>query len=145
MKKQQELDLGLNLKSLQKELNETSEIKKCDTCKEWLSIDSFAKNAYKPDGLASTCKACNKANYTRKKIHYKALYKLQEGRCAICSCTTEDNRKDFAVDHCHTTGKVRELLCTGCNSGIGSLKDDTELLSKAIDYLEKHNETKQDT
>ena len=144
MKRQPELDLGLDLKSLQKELNETSEIKKCDTCKEWLSIDSFANNAYKPDNLASTCKVCSKANYTRKKIHYKGLYQLQNGRCAICNCTTEDNRKDFAVDHCHTTGKVRELLCNGCNSGIGSFKDKPELLNKAIQYLEKHNETSTD-
>lgn len=140
MKRQHELDLGISLTSLQKELNEIKDIKKCDTCKEHLPVDHFPNNAYKPDGLGSTCKVCSKANYTRKKIHYKGLYKLQEGRCAICNCTTEDNRKDFAVDHCHATGKVRELLCNSCNTGIGNFKDNPDLLNKAIDYLEKHNE-----
>jgi len=140
MKRQPELDLGINTKSLLSELSETREIKKCDTCKDYLPLDSFANNAYKPDGLASTCKVCSKANYTRKKQHYKGLYTMQEGRCAICNCTTEENGKDFAVDHCHKTDKVRALLCNNCNTGIGTFKDKPELLTKAIQYLEKHNE-----
>lgn len=144
MKKQRELDLGLNTQSLLNELNEIKAIKKCDTCKEHLPLDSFANNAYKPDNLASTCKVCSKANYTRKKIHYKGLYSLQDGKCAICGMTTEENGKDFAVDHCHTTGNVRELLCNACNTGIGAFKDKPELLTKAIQYLEKHNETPTD-
>lgn len=144
MKRQPELNLGLNTESLLTELNETKDIKKCDTCKEWLSIDHFSTNSYKPDGLACTCKTCSKASYERKKQYYKGLYNLQNGKCAICNITTEENGKDFAVDHCHTTGKVRALLCNNCNTGIGTFKDKPELLTKAIQYLEKHNETSTD-
>ena len=45
--------------------------------------------------------------------------------------------KSLSVDHCHTTGKVRGLLCQSCNTGIGLLKEDTKLFMAAIEYLEK--------
>jgi len=144
MKKQLRLDLDTDTTSLTKELQEIKDIKRCDTCKEYLALDNFSTNGYKPDGLASTCRACGKANYMRKKIHYKGLYALQNGKCAICGMTTEENKKDFAVDHCHATGNVRELLCNGCNTGIGTFKDNPDLLEKAIQYLRKHNETPTD-
>lgn len=42
------------------------------------------------------------------------------------------------VVHCHKTGKVRGLLCFNCNTGIGKLKDDIELLKRAVEYLERN-------
>lgn len=42
------------------------------------------------------------------------------------------------IDHCHTTGKVREGLCSRCNVGMGLFCDDPDLLRVAADYLEKH-------
>lgn len=57
----------------------------------------------------------------------------QQNRCAIC-------KKSFSkvpnVDHCHTTGKVRGLLCRDCNIGIGLLNDSAKLLRAAARYLE---------
>ena len=41
----------------------------------------------------------------------------------------------LAVDHCHKTGKIRGLLCGGCNTSIGSFEDNPELLKNAIKYL----------
>ena len=58
-----------------------------------------------------------------------------EGRCEICGQECQFGR-DLCVDHCHTTGHVRGLLCGRCNLGIGQLGDDPELLRKAADYLE---------
>ena len=47
-----------------------------------------------------------------------------------------EDQGDFAVDHCHKNGKVRGLLCRSCNLGIGQLRDDIEVLSNAITYLQ---------
>lgn len=69
----------------------------------------------------------------------------QDYRCAIC--TSRESAVDklglprrLAVDHCHTTGKVRALLCTNCNKSLGGFKDNPELLRKAADYLEHHRD-----
>jgi hypothetical protein len=71
---------------------------------------------------------------------YDALLILQNNVCAICdSPESAVDRKGhirmLAVDHCHTTKKIRGLLCTSCNTAIGHFKDNRELLKKAIEYL----------
>jgi hypothetical protein len=67
---------------------------------------------------------------------YWAIYEAQEGRCYICRRGT-GARKRLSVDHCHKTGVVRGLLDTGCNKWVlGLLRDDTEALQRAIDYLD---------
>lgn len=66
---------------------------------------------------------------------YMEILAKQNRQCLICSITPEQNGKDLAVDHNHTTGKIRGLLCAGCNVGIGYFKDSPELLQKAIGYL----------
>lgn len=55
----------------------------------------------------------------------------QEGKCLIC----KESSKRLVVDHCHTTGKVRGLLCDHCNTGLGSFRDSPELLLAAAKYL----------
>jgi hypothetical protein len=61
---------------------------------------------------------------------------IQNGACSICKIVT-----DLEVDHCHKTGKVRELLCRRCNRQVlGFANHDPELLRRAASYLEKHNE-----
>ena len=68
---------------------------------------------------------------------YNLLLESQNYRCAICK-STETGRKDtkhFSIDHCHKTGKVRGLLCKSCNVMLGEAKDDSNILSKAINYL----------
>ena len=67
---------------------------------------------------------------------YQALLRAQEGRCAICATDQPLRcRSLLYVDHCHTTGTVRGLLCHPCNAAIGLLKDDPALLAKAAAYL----------
>lgn len=66
---------------------------------------------------------------------YDALFKAQRGVCAICN---KQSDKKLAVDHDHDTGEVRGLLCGACNRGIGLLKDDAQILHKAIEYLKSH-------
>lgn len=60
----------------------------------------------------------------------------QGGKCAICGGTNPGGHR-LAVDHDHTTGAVRGLLCHACNAGIGKLRDDPALLRVAADYLDK--------
>lgn len=73
---------------------------------------------------------------------YADIAAKQNNKCAICfnpETQFRGNRlRALAVDHCHTTGKVRGLLCSDCNTGIGKLKDDPKILQSAIRYLEKH-------
>ena len=66
---------------------------------------------------------------------YNDLLKKQNNRCAICGVHQSKLNKQFAVDHEHSTGKVRGLLCIQCNLGIGNFKDSTIILKKAISYL----------
>ena len=70
---------------------------------------------------------------------HKQMFVSQNGMCAICG-KRFTNRKDIQVDHDHLTGKVRQLLCNGCNSGIGLLQENTSILLKAVEYLNKWND-----
>lgn len=66
----------------------------------------------------------------------------QGNRCAICGESPDPNGIKAAsrlhVDHDHSTGQVRQLLCNNCNRGIGYLKDDPVLVRAAADYIERH-------
>jgi len=68
------------------------------------------------------------------------MWAEQGGRCAICNVPEELAPKNrLHVDHEHSTGTVRALLCHHCNTGLGKFKDSPELLGKAITYLRTHN------
>lgn len=73
---------------------------------------------------------------------YNSLFTKQHGVCAICLCpeTRVDIRTGrimaLSVDHCHTTGKVRGLLCFKCNGILGWAKDNPVILNRAAAYLE---------
>ena len=69
-------------------------------------------------------------------LQYGAMLEKQNGVCAICSVKPQLKEKLF-VDHCHTTGEIRGLLCRFCNTALGFFKDDTNNLSNAIKYLKK--------
>ena len=63
------------------------------------------------------------------------MLKKQKNKCKICNIKFSKTRS--CVDHCHTTNKVRGILCNLCNVGLGHFKDSTEILTNAIDYLEE--------
>lgn len=73
---------------------------------------------------------------------YENLYLTSQGACSICSkplsLLKEEHKETAHVDHCHTTGKIRGILCRSCNRGIGYLNDSPERLHKAAEYLTKH-------
>ena len=61
----------------------------------------------------------------------------QSGKCAICGVEINTLCKKASLDHDHTNGKVRGVLCFRCNGGLGHFKDDATTLLKAIQYLNK--------
>lgn len=85
-----------------------------------------------------------------RKCHYKSTYNItleqyeemvrkRNGLCDICH--KQDLKHRLVVDHDHVTGENRGLLCRTCNTGIGYLRDDIELLESALKYLKKYSST----
>jgi hypothetical protein len=77
-----------------------------------------------------------KRNYGINFDEYESMLKKQGGVCAICASPPPKKHKQrLSIDHCHTTGRVRGLLCDACNQGLGLFKDSPELMLKSISYL----------
>lgn len=109
----------------------------------------------KPDGyfsphsrglLRKDCKSCHAtqtaaARYGVTVGDIEALAEKQGHRCAVCDTHKDDiphasfKHNPLVIDHCHSTGKVRGLLCPTCNIMLGHAKDNVRLLSRAITYL----------
>ncbi len=72
---------------------------------------------------------------------YNEIFGHQGGVCAICNkpevAVIRGKTLSLAVDHCHDSGKIRGLLCSKCNQGLGSFKDNPTRLAAAITYLSK--------
>lgn len=97
------------------------------------------------DNREEYLKRCKRAGRIRK-IHrqygltvedVEKLLTEQGGKCAICQKEDIHLNGGYgpAVDHDHKTGKFRGILCNGCNTGLGSFKDDPESLIRAAEYL----------
>ncbi len=123
------------------------ERKKCKNCGEKKDIKEF--KVFKKNGKdypRPFCKACAKLEYFKQDLwkhyrirfpEYQALYNEQAGRCACCGAHESIFKRSLHVDHDHKTGKVRGLLCTQCNPGIGYFQHSIERLEMAITYLNK--------
>lgn len=90
-----------------------------------------------PESVAHRKEYMLKKHYGISQEEYNEKLKEQNNGCAICG--KPQTTKSLAVDHCHTSGKIRSLLCGPCNTGLGQFMDNPELLNKAADYLRKHN------
>jgi hypothetical protein len=70
---------------------------------------------------------------------WDAKFKEQKESCGICGCTENNaNNRRFHVDHCHTSGQNRGLLCHRCNTALERLEDVENWLSKAQAYLDRY-------
>jgi hypothetical protein len=136
---------------------------RCSSCKESLPLSAFTPGVVtRSRGRCQACaKAYSKEHYLRNREKYLAnmkkynlmklygmtpedydsLLESQNGRCAICKAESgwvhrqSGGLKKLSVDHDHATGRVRGLLCDRCNTAIGKLNHDPNLLRAAIDYL----------
>lgn len=137
---------------------------RCRICGEEKPPDKFYRDKHSRTGHCTYCRDCRNVALTpeQKKAaqrkhrlsklfgltleEYEAKLAAQNGVCAIC-CQPETGTsgmhrtpRRMAVDHNHTTGQVRDLLCHLCNSALGSFMESPELLKNAITYLEKWRE-----
>jgi len=132
-------------------------MKTCNLCNKEKSLDDFVKRSNRASGRQPYCKECHNnkmrdkydskvmKDYDLKRAYgidlkqYEEMFFQQKGCCKICnkhiSELNQKIKKSLSVDHCHTTGKVRGLLCDKCNRGIGLLNDDIDILNNAIKYL----------
>lgn len=80
-----------------------------------------------------------KHNYNLTVEEYANMLIEQDYACAVCKTFMDNSskQKQANVDHDHVTGKVRGILCSSCNRGLGLLKDSTETLKAMIEYLRK--------
>jgi hypothetical protein len=73
---------------------------------------------------------------------FNAMKDAQNGACAICG--GGPTAKNFHVDHCHESGRIRGLLCSKCNTAIGQLQDDPEICERAAEYLRRTHSPKKE-
>jgi hypothetical protein len=130
--------------------------KRCPRCRTERPLDQFYADRSRKDGKFFICKPCHKAysatvkprakraarkhqlsRYGVTEEQYAQMIEAQRGLCAICEQPNTNDRQ-LAVDHDHSTGAVRGLLCTGCNASLGRFHDSTHILRRAVDYLNSH-------
>jgi hypothetical protein len=140
-------------------------MRRCGKCKEIKELSDFSITTRKlSDGTKvkrpySYCKPCrvkvNSENFkklgmprcktTQKDYKLRTKYNItlsdfhkqmefQSNVCAICKCEFQNERKTH-VDHCHTTGEIRGILCSHCNHALGMFKDDINIIQTALDYI----------
>jgi len=95
-----------------------------------------------PKGKKENSRTRLKSQYGMTEFDWLRMYEQQGGKCLISSCTHtshdkwwEQGNNGFCVDHCHKTGKVRGLLCSECNKGIGKMEKDIKLIHDQIKYV----------
>lgn len=141
-------------------------VKTCGKCGETKPLERFTKTTGNKCGYRSPCKDCNNAYYAKRRIEkyeevrtyerkfhkqrrlryeygitedvYNHMKSLQNDQCAICKRETT-----LVIDHCHSTGAVRGLLCSKCNTGIGMFKENLVSLQTAIQYLQNQHDYRQ--
>jgi hypothetical protein len=129
--------------------------KRCGHCTRTLPYTEFTSDKTRADGLRHNCRECNqawsRAYYRRASVRqrrdwdlrktyglthdeYDLILEAQGGACALCRRIP---KKPLHVDHDHTTGRVRGLLCPRCNQTLGRFGDSIEGLQRVIDYLKE--------
>lgn len=136
--------------------------KQCTKCLITKHLTEFTNGKNYKDGKSYYCKSCNvilsknrysSVNNKHNKLtkiygislhQYNMLLTKQNNVCAICKKDeakidkrTHQPRK-LSVDHDHTNGKIRGLLCSLCNMAIGMMKDDFNIIVSAAEYIQEH-------
>jgi hypothetical protein len=128
-------------------LNQDANIKKAG---EWKKENRVRVNECERANRQKDLPLTRAKEATRKKginiDRYNQMIEEQDNKCAICKqpetrrVRSSDEIARLCIDHCHTTLKIRGLLCFHCNVGLGKFFDDIDKLQSAITYLKKHEQ-----
>lgn len=131
----------------------------CNRCDKFLTENMFGSDKSRVSGKSIYCKKCRarlakesrkiKPNVGRNhsrfkrygitKEQYYSMLEAQGGACSICGAKEPGaGHPELYIDHDHSTGNVRGLLCRDCNLMLGYSKDSIDNLSKGIDYIKKY-------
>jgi len=106
----------------------------CKDCSKFDSAEWRKKNSRTAISSAAALSRRVKV-YGITEAEYIEMYKNQNGKCGVCGVPAIELDRSLAIDHCHSTDKVRGLLCSKCNKGIGLLGDNSVILEKALEYI----------
>ena len=153
--------------AIQRQTTNPPEQKRCSICDTVKPISEFVRDCCRPDGFHVWCKPCRREKDTKYRAVHKERYpgrdqarhrrkwmiskynmspdeflrllSQQNGLCAICKKKppSKDGPNAWNVDHDHSTGHVRGVLCGNCNRGIGLFKDNPYTCKSAAEYLSK--------
>lgn len=117
-------------------------------------VKSEKEKAYRREYKSKNKDKIAKLNADRQKRLGTVIYLRRKGlpdsllptvksalKCEICGGNPDGRWRKLVIDHCHTTGNYRGMLCNNCNHGLGKFKDQPELLRQAATYLEKFRKT----
>jgi hypothetical protein len=130
--------------------------KRCSSCWQVFAPTYFQLDSTSTDGRKHWCPDCTRAYHTARHAaglngshrprylkskygiteqQYTEMLDAQDHRCAICFSDTPG--KDWHIDHDHVTGDVRGILCFACNTALGLMQDNSDILLSAVDYLRR--------
>ena len=121
--------------------------KTCQTCGTHKYADQFSRRSTSPDGLREKCRICDNARRRFAKTgwsqeEFDGAWKAQKGKCRICRVGMYKDGlgpRSASSDHCHEHGHKRGLLCMRCNTAIGLLADNPQILARACQYVCYHD------
>lgn len=121
-------------------------MKTCSRCGIEKELSAFSKRSSRPSGVQSKCKDCEtevRRQYYKPHEYARRKFKLTEDQylelmknenCEICNRLLDKK----CIDHSHSTNKVRGILCNNCNTSLGLVGDNIQILESMINYLHKH-------
>lgn len=139
----------------------TCDTKRCKVCglekpiqEFYMQLDATKKRRY----AKAQCKLCDNARRAkhyeehREEARWQAVFKKygltqqswsklfesQGSCCAVCRSESPNWGRGWLIDHCHTSGKIRGVVCTNCNLLIGHAQDNISILEATIKYLLRH-------
>jgi hypothetical protein len=143
--------------------------KYCPSCKQTLSVKLFGVDNRDKNGLMVNCKTCEhlrrkqynptgaknnaerkqrdhyfrmasiKTSYGLTEVDFQDMMNQQKGCCEICSKDFSELSTRASIDHDHDTNKVRGLLCPRCNTLLGTIESNEDLLHKVVEYKDKYS------